>query len=219
MGDPLELAYRVATMYVPFMFALCFHEFAHGWMALKKGDPTAQQMGRLSMNPVVHADMVGTVVLPLMALLFASPIFFGWAKPVPFNPRNLSNPKVDSFWIALAGPLSNVLLALVSTALIFFFAHFMPPASWKNAAITLLNFFIQINLFLAFFNMIPLHPLDGGKVLARYLPHHINAKLEENEMMSGILLLILILTGALAILAIPVQITHRLLINLALWGF
>lgn len=218
MGDPFELLYKIAVIYVPFMFALCFHEYAHGWMAMKKGDNTALQMGRLTMNPMAHIDMLGTVVLPLMALLMNIPVFFGWAKPVPFNPRNLKNPKADTFWIALAGPLSNVLLALVSTLTIFLLVHLGPGAAWKNATITLLAAFIRVNLFLAIFNMIPLHPLDGGKVLARFLPADINYKLEQNEAASGMILLVLIITGMLAILAWPVEMAYKVLIGLAMGG-
>lgn len=218
MNDPLELAYRIAIMYVPFMFALCFHEFAHGWMALKRGDNTAQQMGRLTLNPMAHIDMVGTVILPLMVVLMNLPIFFGWAKPVPFNPRNLRNPRVDTFWIALAGPLSNVLLALVATATIYLMIHLGPAAEWKNASFALLMAFIRINLFLALFNLIPLHPLDGAKVLARFLPASINYKLEQNEAVSGMILLVLVMTGMLAILAFPVEWTYRFLISLATRG-
>src|SRR4051794_23511378 len=108
MHDPFELLYKVAVLYVPFLFALTFHEYAHGWMAFKRGDNTALQMGRLTMNPIAHIDMIGTVILPLVSVWTGIPIFFGWAKPVPFNPRNLANPKLDTFWIALAGPLSNI---------------------------------------------------------------------------------------------------------------
>ncbi len=221
MGDPLEFGYKIATVYVPFVLALCFHEYAHGWMAMKKGDNTALQMGRLSMNPLVHLDMIGTVLLPIMAILTNLPIFFGWAKPVPFNPRNLKNPKADTFWIALAGPLSNVLLAIISAVIIFVLVRV--PSSilaqqWQNAMLTILIKFISINLFLAIFNMIPLNPLDGGKVLARFLPISWNYKLEQNEAMTGMILLGLIMTGALQFLAVPVTLAVRALVILATLG-
>lgn len=218
MGDPLEIGYKLATIYLPFMLALCFHEYAHGWMALKRGDNTALQMGRLTMNPMAHVDIVGTVILPIMAILMAFP-FFGWAKPVPFNPRNLKNPRIDSFWIALAGPLSNIFLAILAALVIYAIFSLNIGEEWAKATGTLLASFIQINLFLAFFNLIPLHPLDGAKVLARFLPAEINYKLEQNEALSGVLILMLFMTGTLTILIGPVMFCYKWLIVFATRGF
>src|SRR6185436_15011255 len=111
--DILEISVRVAIIYIPFLFALCFHEFAHGWVAKMRGDNTAEQLGRLTLNPIAHADLIGTFILPVSAIVFGIPIFFGWAKPVPVNIRNLKNIRTDMFWIALAGPASNIFLAVV----------------------------------------------------------------------------------------------------------
>lgn len=213
------MAVRVVTWFVPFLFALCFHEYAHGFIARMRGDNTAELYGRLTMNPIPHMDLIGTVILPISAALFGSPIFFGWAKPVPVNPRNLKNPRVDMFWIALAGPLSNILLALVGALLMWVSVNYLRTVSYFSSLMGFLDIFIGINLFLAFFNIIPLHPLDGGKVLARFLPHSVNAKLEENEHISGIVLLVLILGGALSILAVPVMWGHSLLRGLAIGAF
>src|SRR4051794_8394875 len=101
----VEKAFQAFEYFVPFLFALCFHEFAHGWVAKMRGDRTAEIMGRLTLNPLAHADMIGTVILPLASILTGIP-FFGWAKPVPVDERNLKNPRIDMFWIAFAGPLS-----------------------------------------------------------------------------------------------------------------
>jgi Zn-dependent protease len=194
---------RVLMFYVPFLFALCFHEFAHGWVARRKGDRTAEVMGRLTMNPMAHIDIVGTVVLPIMALAFQLP-FFGWAKPVPVNERNLKKPKADMFWVALAGPLSNILLAFIATLALVFLDRVSPGVNLRQGAIELLKTFLLTNLFLAVFNLIPLHPLDGGKVLARFLPDRLNASIEANQQMTMMILIGLMISGAFHYLAIPV---------------
>lgn len=214
--DWLEVSTKIAVYFVPFLFALCFHEYAHGWVAKMRGDNTGQMMGRLSMNPLVHMDFIGTFVLPLIAILFPSSIFFGWAKPVPVNSRNLKNPRVDMFWIALAGPASNLFLALVATLVIGLTKHFLDGYAWTEHLQQILAIFIQINLFLAVFNAIPLHPLDGGKIIARFLPHDLNYKLEQHEQATSMILLLLIVFGALQFLVIPVQFMYSLLLHLAL---
>lgn len=211
--DFVELGAKVALIYMPFLFALCFHEFAHGYVAKLKGDNTAEMMGRLTLNPMSHIDWIGTVALPLISIVTNLPIFFGWAKPVPVNERNLSKPRADMFWIALAGPLSNVLLATIGAAL-FAFAYSRLGGLQVNEPIKmLLNQFILTNLFLAIFNMIPLHPLDGGKVLARFLPASINHKLEQNEQASSLILLVLFISGVMSFLVYPVMWFSNLLVN------
>lgn len=217
--DFIEIGAKVGIYFIPFLFALCFHEYAHGWVARLRGDNTAEMMGRLTMNPVPHMDMIGTLILPLMSIVLATPIFFGWAKPVPVNSRNLKNPRVDMFWIALAGPLSNLFLAMVGAVLIAVVAKFFLTMSFVTGLIEILKTFIVTNLFLAFFNLIPLHPLDGGKVIARFLPAHINYKLEQNEHIMSMILMGLVLTGALRVLAVPVFWSYNHLVSLALGGF
>lgn len=215
----------VGMIYIPLLLALCVHEWAHAMMSKVRGDNTAEMMGRLTLNPVAHMDPIGTVAFPLLGLAFGSPVFFGWAKPVPYDPRNLKNPRIDAFWIALAGPLSNVVLAILAAGVLGVLARMVPTAIWSSAGSmidqplgTILFFFIRINLFLAIFNMIPLHPLDGGKVLARFLPARVNDWLEQNEQMTGLILIGLLLLGAFAILAIPVQFATQFLVTMALGG-
>ncbi|KHD88763.1 MAG: Zn-dependent protease [Bdellovibrio sp. ArHS] len=217
--DFVEIGAKIGIYFIPFLFALCFHEYAHGWVARRRGDNTAEMMGRLTMNPLAHMDMIGTLVLPIISIVLATPIFFGWAKPVPVNERNLKNPRVDMFWIALAGPLSNILLAVVGSTLIALVAKYFLGASYASGLIEILKTFIVTNLFLAFFNILPLHPLDGGKVLARFLPAQLNYKLEQNEHITSMILMALVLTGALRILAIPVFWSYNSLVGLALGGF
>jgi Zn-dependent protease len=206
--DYVELLRNLAGFFVILLFSLCFHELAHGLVAKWRGDNTALMMGRITMNPVAHMDLQGTVILPMITIVLNSmgahlPLF-GWAKPVPVNPRNLKNPRTDMFWIALAGPGSNILLALVATVLWMGVVKTMMTSAYFTAVNTLLQQFIITNLFLAFFNILPLHPLDGGKVLARFLPTDLNYKLEQNEHISSLILLILLVAGGLQWLAVPV---------------
>ncbi|WII71001.1 site-2 protease family protein [Bdellovibrio sp. 22V] len=217
--DFVEIGAKIGIYFIPFLFALCFHEYAHGWVARRRGDNTAEMMGRLTMNPVAHMDMIGTLILPLVSIVLATPIFFGWAKPVPVNSRNLKNPRVDMFWIALAGPLSNILLAVVGAVLIALVAKYFLTLSYASGLIEILKTFIVTNLFLAFFNILPLHPLDGGKVLARFLPAQLNYKLEQNEHITSMVLMALVLTGVLRVLAVPVFWSYNHLVTLALGGF
>ena len=210
-----ESLVKVGLFFIPFLFALCFHEFAHGFVAKLRGDDTAERMGRLTMNPMAHLDWVGTVGLPIMAILFGLPLF-GWAKPVPVDPRNLKDSKNDMFWVALAGPLSNVLLFFVGLLGFYFLVHFFNPNSLGSPMIQMLIMFLTINLYLAFFNMLPLHPLDGGKVLERFLPYHWNRWLEEHQYELNIALLVLILFGGLRYMAIPVEYILRFSLGLVL---
>jgi Zn-dependent protease len=205
----LETAVRVMSFFVPFLFALCFHEFAHGWVAKLKGDRTAEMMGRLTLNPMAHADPLGTFFLPIMSAVTHIPMF-GWAKPVPVDERNLKNPKADIFWISSAGPLSNLFLALIGAIAIGFFYRFNYAAietegSGASAILDVMRNFVQINVYLAVFNMIPLHPLDGGKVIARFLPDRINRNLEDMQQYTSFILLALFLTGTIGFIAGPAR--------------
>jgi len=211
-----NLIYRLVIFFGPFLFALCFHEFAHGLVAKWRGDNTAERLGRLTLNPMAHADPIGTFAFPLMSIFFNLPISFGWAKPVPVDSRNLKNVRTDMFWIALAGPLSNILLAVVSTGALFLVVKFNLFVNFQTGIFEFIKTFMTLNLFLAFFNIIPLHPLDGGKVLARFLPASINYKLEQHEQISSIVLMVLLFSGMLKILSIPVFYTFNFLVQLAI---
>jgi Zn-dependent protease len=212
--DILEVTVRVAIVFIPFLFALCFHEFAHGWVAKKLGDNTAETMGRLTLNPLAHADPIGTFVLPIASILMNS-VFFGWAKPVPVNERNLKHPKKDMFWIAAAGPASNFLLAFLSSfILVYMSAHLADPDS-RLSLMRFFDAFISINLALAIFNLIPIPPLDGAKVLGRFLPDSMNDTLEANSAMLSMILLFLFISGAMSILAVPIYWSKSLLMQFA----
>lgn len=211
--DILEILAKLGLYFIPFLFALCFHEYAHGWVAKKLGDNTASLMGRLTMNPMAHADPIGTFILPAASILMNIP-FFGWAKPVPVNERNLKHPKKDMFWVAAAGPGSNLLLALISAFAIAAAEIFVADPSQKISAMRFLNTFMIINLSLAFFNLIPVHPLDGGKVIARFLPDRINEQLEANQHVTSMLLLVLFIGGGLRVLSYPIFWAHENILRL-----
>lgn len=150
-----------------FLVAIVIHEAAHAWMAYRLGDPTAKIMGRLTLNPIAHIDPVGTILLPLFLILLKFPIVFGWAKPVRFDPYNLANPRRDSALISLAGPFSNLALATILSLVLRL--TLMPFSPFSFLARILFPF-IFLNVVLAIFNLIPVHPLDGGKVLVGFLP-------------------------------------------------
>lgn len=202
--DLIEFGYRLGIFFVPFLFALCFHEFAHGLVAKLRGDRTAEMSGRLTLNPFAHADPIGTWFLPITAMALKIPFFFGWAKPVPVNTRNLKNPSRDMFWVALAGPASNVFLAIVGTVLLGVLMAYAVQLNVSRAIMQMLHTFVSVNLFLAAFNMIPVHPLDGGKVLEPFLPASWNIWLMENQaQLSMGLMVFLLLAGP--IISAPVM--------------
>lgn len=201
--DLYEFGARIALIYVPLLFSLCIHEYAHGLVAKWKGDNTADYQGRLNLNPLSHADPIGTFLLPLSMLWLNGPVI-GWGKPVPVDERNMKNPKIDMFWVAFAGPISNMIMGIVGAIIVAVTMVYFSGRTYSTAVQTFFFAFIRINLLLAIFNLIPVHPLDGGKVLARFLPNHVNDKLEANQQVSGIILMFLMFTGLLSFLFHPI---------------
>jgi len=160
--------YAVSVWVLPLLIAITFHEAAHAFVAYKLGDDTAWQLGRVSFNPFKHIDPFGTVILPGLLLLAHSPFLFGYAKPVPVNFGKLNNPRLDMVWVALAGPVTNIILA-TTVALAFHALPLVPADAAKWTADNLKNAFL-INIVLAIFNMMPIPPLDGGRVAVGLLP-------------------------------------------------
>ena len=174
---------------IGFAFAIIIHEVSHGLVAERLGDPTARLMGRLTLNPVPHIDIIGSLLLPITLLFLRSPFIFGWAKPVPVDPYNLKHPKKDMAFISLAGPVSNLLLAATLSIFLRILVLIFPSTN----LFSLFYYLIQFNVVLAIFNLIPVGPLDGGKVLTGLLPDK-QAKLFSRfiERYGVVLLLVLI---------------------------
>ncbi len=206
-----QIARQVIISAFPILIAIVFHELSHGFVANKLGDPTAKMMGRLTLNPIAHIDPFGTVVMPLMLIVFTNGQFvFGYAKPVPINPMNFKNPKRDMAISAAAGPVTNILLAIASILILkFFFApvSVLLPSSVSSTVMTPLIMIFQssvvVNVILACFNMIPIPPLDGGRVLTGLLPYRQAVSFSKIEPFGFIIVLILIVTGIANYFVVP----------------
>jgi Zn-dependent protease len=189
-GGLAAMLYQASTWVLPVVFAVTFHEAAHGFVAHRFGDDTAWLAGRVTFNPLKHIDSFGTIILPAMLILLRSPFLFGYAKPVPVNFRRLERPRRDMVWVALAGPGTNVLLAIVSS-LLFYGVDWIPPSPAEWLAENLVHS-VQINAVLCVFNMLPLPPLDGGRVAVGLLPDALALPLARLERY-GMLILLLFL--------------------------
>ena len=200
---------KIVVSVLPILIAITFHEVAHGFIANKLGDPTAKFMGRLTLNPLAHIDLIGTVIMPFVLLVLGLPVF-GYAKPVPINPANFRDPKRDMAISAAAGPGTNVLLAILSLLIIKFIIvplALILPRGVGGALIEPLTLMfiesIRINVFLAAFNLIPIPPLDGGRVLIGFLPHEQAVSYSRIEPYGFMIVLILIATGIAGYFVIP----------------
>ncbi len=201
----------IAVLAPPLLLAVTLHEFAHGWVADKLGDPTPRFMGRLTLNPLKHLDLMGTLAFVLTRMI-------GWAKPVPVNPRNFKDPYKAMLWVALAGPLTNLFLASVSAILLKILLLFSLSSSLSDVVwvplLHMLQFSVQINVGLAIFNLIPLPPLDGGRILTGILPRDKALSFSRIEPYGPLILIFLIFSNVLNYTLIPIIITTtRLLLG------
>jgi Zn-dependent protease len=191
------------------ILAITLHEVSHGYVANRLGDPTARMMGRLTLNPIKHIDPIGTVILPLILTMLGG-VIFGYAKPVPINPSNFQDPRKGMAMSAAAGPITNILLAIISSVILVLII--LPIATQLRSNVVtsiltpvamMLKFSIQINLFLAALNLIPILPLDGGRVLVGFLPHRYAIMYSKLEPYGMMLLFALIFTGIAGMFILP----------------
>lgn len=211
----VDIVHQVALWSLPILAAVIFHEVAHGVMALRLGDDTASRMGRLTLNPLPHIDLIGTILMPGLLLLAGAPVF-GYAKPVPIDYRQLRNPRRDMVLVALAGPGTNILLAIASALLFRVLDGQLQGVSTDTAStwtvgvvlpLAQMSYYsVLINVFLAVFNMIPLPPLDGGRVLTGILPYAQARLVAAIEPFGFVILAVLLMTHSIgAIIQAPVK--------------
>lgn len=189
---------------IPLIFAITVHEVAHGWVANQRGDATARMLGRLTLNPAKHIDPIGTIVVPAVLYFTGSPFLFGWAKPVPINFNALKSPKQDMILVALAGPVSNFIMAILWLLLSFFAVNMSDQFLLKMA-----GFGISINLILGVFNLLPLPPLDGSRVVTSLLPNKLAYEYNKLEAYGLYILLGLLFLGVFEKIILPIVKTLR----------
>ncbi|MGC8490200.1 MAG: site-2 protease family protein [Syntrophobacteraceae bacterium] len=197
----------IIVMILPLMLAIILHEVSHGWVAEKLGDPTARLMGRITLNPISHVDLFGTIIVPGILLLTGSPFLFGWAKPVPVDFGNLRGGRRDMALVAIAGPVTNFLLAVVSS-IIFHLTSGAGPAGFSGAVLfpihEMARYSVLFNLVLMVFNLLPILPLDGGRIAVGLLPESIALPLQRTERWGMLIVLLFIATDLWTYTVAPV---------------
>ena len=209
----LTLVQKIAVYALPVVFAITVHEAAHGYAARFFGDMTADRAGRISLNPLKHIDPIGTILLPALTLMIGG-ILFGWAKPVPVDFSRLRNPKRDMLWVAAAGPASNLLMALFWAFVINVSSH--APANYSEPMALMGQAGVMINVVLMVLNLLPLPPLDGGRIAVSLLPNHLAYKFAQIERYGFIILIVLLATGVLSSIMEPLI---RAVINMIVFIF
>ena len=215
MGSFAERIQVLCIQFVPFMMAVVFHEFAHGYMADKWGDQTAKNTGRLTLNPIPHIDILGTLLFPIINMLTGMNILFGWAKPVPINPNRFRKYRPGLFWVSLAGPAMNFLLAILSAFVFCALQAWVPHSFYLHEPLSAMAFVsVTLNYALGIFNLIPLPPLDGSKIVESFLSYSATRKYEALSQYSFFILMALLLSGVLSVLRYPIQFCSGLTLGL-----
>jgi Zn-dependent protease len=220
----LDVLVRLVIWAVPVLFSIVIHEVSHGWMAYRLGDDTAKRLGRLTLNPWPHIDPIGTVILPFILIIVGGPVF-GWAKPVPYNPYNFRpnvNPRNGTMWVSAAGPGSNLCLAFISSFVFVAAYRFLSgfPSVVYFSITQLSQALIIINLVLACLNLIPIPPLDGSKILMRFLPPAYDRYFLKLERYGFLILILLLATGAFSsIIWAPVEFLRGIFLLIPAWLF
>ena len=210
---------RLGYQFVPFLLAVVGHEFGHGLMANYWGDTTAKDAGRLTLNPAPHIDPIGTLLCPIINMVCGMNIMFGWARPVPIDPRRFRKYRPGLFLVALAGPLANFTMAFLCAFLLCAMVRFAPPDFiFYKEFITMMEVGVFINYGLGIFNLIPLPPLDGSKLVESFLSYPAMKKYEELSRFSFFILIALMFTGALSVLSKPIMLCGNLTLALAAWA-
>jgi Zn-dependent protease len=211
--DINHLVQIIAISALPVLFAITLHEAAHGYVARHFGDMTAYAQGRISLNPVRHIDLIGTIAVPLLILFMSGGKFlFGWAKPVPVNYSALRRPRQHMLWVAAAGPASNLAMAL-GWALLLKLAVVLPHNLYTAAMLSMANVGLQVNLVFMFLNLLPILPLDGGRIVASLLPDRAATRYAKLERWGLPLLILLLVTNALGVVLGPLVDTSYMLIR------
>ena len=206
--ETLNFLQKLAVLALPVLFAITVHEVAHGWMAKKLGDKTAFMLGRLTLNPIRHIDPVGTILVPMMiyfiTVSYGSGFLFGWAKPVPVTWGNLNNPRRDMGYVALAGPGANLLMAL-GWALVVMFSQVIEPISpwFANPLIYMGIAGVYFNVLLMVLNLLPILPLDGGRIVSSLLPPYLADRFSRLEPFGLIIMVVLLVSGILSKVLLP----------------
>ena len=212
-------------LYLPvLLFSVVLHEYAHGWQALREGDDTAYMLGRLTLNPVPHIDLFGSILLPLMLALMNAPFLIGWAKPVPVNPRKYRQYKAGDIRVSLAGIVVNLGLALLGTILLIAFINLADAVPWLTPSLEvvarMMQYGVLVNLVLAFFNLIPIPPLDGSHVLYHLLPPQLGMRYRELGRYGMLILIVLLMVGRpiFSVLMAPAWVLYQAAMNLvSMW--